>query len=144
MSSPRKVPYYMIVSSAVPFVGQKWKGYTGSQGCVPLNTQKSVSMDRLAPGEPAPPKPTPEQLKAKAAEEAHQKWRTQQAKKQPRPKGKPPGKPAAPDAEECENPPVFDMLDIPDAMEKMKLPVAAKLARKWFYGSKAILSQFSR
>ena len=140
MAKPEKVPYYQIESSAIPFKGQKWKGYTGSEGCMPLNTQKTVSMDRLAPGEPAPPKPkpTPEQLKAQQAEETHRKWLAQQAKQQPPPQDKPQGKPPAPDAEECENPPVFDMLDIPDAMEKMKWPVSAKFARKWFYGSKHI------
>lgn len=138
MEKVKKVPYYQMESSAIPFVGQKWKAYMGSEGCVPLNTQKSVSMDRLAPGEPAPPKPTPEQLKAKAAEEARQKWLAQQAKKQSQPEGKPQGKPPAPDAEECENPPVFDMLDIPGAMEKMKWPVSAKLAKRWFNGLKHI------
>ena len=138
MPKVRKLPYYQMVSSAIPFTGQKWKGYMGSEGCVPLDTQKTVSMDRLAPGEPAPPKPTPEQRKAQQAEETHRKWLAQQAKKQPPPQDKPQGKPPVPDAEECENPPVFDMMDIPDAMEKMKWPVSAKIARKWFYGPKHI------
>ena len=138
MEKPRKVPYYQMESSAIPFTGQKWKGHMGSEGCMPLNTQKTVSMDRLAPGEPAPPKPTPEQRKAQQAEETRRKLLAQQAKKQQPPKDKPQGKPPAPDAEECENPPVFDMLDIPDAMEKMKWPVSAKFARKWFYGPKHI------
>ena len=141
MEKPKKIPYYQIESSAIPFAGQKWKGYMGSEGCMPLNTQKTVSMDRLAPGEPAPPpkpKPTAEQRKAQQAEETRRKWLAQQAKKQPQPTDKPQEKPPAPDAEECENPPVFDMLDIPDTMEKMKWPVSAKIARKWFYGSKHI------
>jgi hypothetical protein len=142
MPEVRKVPYYQMESSA--FGGKKWKGYSGSQGCVPIDTQKAVSMDRLAPGEPAPPpkpkppEPTPAQREAQKAEEARQKLLAQQTKTQPQTKDKPQEKPPIPDAEECENPPVFDMLDIPDAMEKMKWPVSAKIARKWFSSPKNI------
>ena len=96
-------------------------------------------MDRLAPGEvppPQPPKPTPEQVKAQKAEEERQKYLAQLAKQQS--KDKPKEKAPEPVDEECENPPVFDMLDIPDAMEKMKWPVSAKIARKWFNGEKNI------
>lgn len=34
----------------------------------------------------------------------------------------------------AKTPAPFDMLDLPDAMDKEKFPVAAKLARKWFAG----------
>ena len=37
-----------MVSSAIPFTGQKWKVYMGSEGCVPLNTQKTVSITGVA------------------------------------------------------------------------------------------------
>ena len=140
MTQPRKVPYYMMVPSAIPFMGLKWKEYWGSEGCVPIATQKTVSMDRLAPGEvppPKPPKPTLEQVKAQKAEEERQKLLAQLARQQSkdRPKEKVPDEPVD---EECENPPVFDMLDLPDAMEKMKWPVSAKVARRWFNGEKHI------
>ena len=139
MAKPRKVPYYMMESSAIPFMGLKWKEYFGSEGCVPIATQKTVSMDRLALGEappPKPPKPTPEQVKAQKAEEERQKFLAQLAKQQS--KDKPKEKASEPVDEECENLPVFDMLDIPDAMKKIKWPISAKLARKWFDGSKHI------
>jgi hypothetical protein len=129
----------------MPFTSPRWKGYMGSHGCVPINTQQTVSMERLAPGEPAPPpkpkppKPTAEQLKAQRAEAARQKILAQQAKKQEL-KATPPeqSKPSELEAEECEKPPVFDMLDIPDAMQKMGWPVSAKLARRWFSSAKNI------
>lgn len=136
MAKPRKVPYYKMESSFIPFTQVKWKEYFGSGGCVPLNTQKTVSMDRLLPGvapPPKPPKPTREQVKAQKAEEEQQKLLAKQQSKD-----KPKEKAPEPVDEECENPPVFDMLDIPDAMEKIKWPVSAKLARKWFNGEKHI------
>ena len=146
MDTVRKVPYYTMESSLNPFADKTWKGYSGRQGCVPLNTQKTVSMDRLAPGEPAPPpkpmppKLTPQQRKTRKEEEARQEWLAQQAKKQQqnKPKEEKPSEPKALEAEECEKPPVFDMLDIPDTMEKIKWPVSAKLARRWFSNPKHI------
>ena len=136
MASPKKIPYYEIDSS---FFSKKWKGYFGDDGCVPLITQKTVSMDRLAPGEappPKPPKPTYEQVKAQKTEEERRKLLVQLAKQQDKDKSKE----KAPESigEECENPPVFDMLDIPDAMDKMKWPVSAKIARRWFSSPKHI------
>ena len=111
----------------------------GSEGCVPIASQKTVSMDRLAPGEIPPSKPpklTREQVKAQKAEEERQKLLAELSKKQNKDKSK--EKVSEPVDEECENPPVFDMLDIPDAMEKMKWPVSAKIARKWFSSPKHI------
>lgn len=146
MAKVRKLPYYQMESSAIPFIKPKWRGYLGSQGCVPINTQQTVSMERLAPGEPPPPpapkppKPTAEQLKAQQAEEARQKFLAKQPAKQP-PKGNKAQEQPTPDvieAEECESPPVFDMLDIPDAMEKMGWPVSATVARRWFRSAKNI------
>lgn len=59
--------------------------------------------------------------------------------KAPPAKQVPPPKPTEPaDAEDCENPPPFDLLDVPTAMERMKWPVAAKLARRWFSGPKHV------
>lgn len=45
--------------------------------------------------------------------------------------------------EDCRTPPPFDMLDIPDAMEKMGFHVAAKLARRWFDGRKHVVDKLS-
>ncbi|WP_157649787.1 hypothetical protein [Burkholderia ubonensis] len=59
MAQVVKLPYYA-------FTGGKWKEYAGLQGCIPLNTLKCISFDRLAPGEPPPPKKTPEQAKQQA------------------------------------------------------------------------------
>lgn len=144
MAKVTKIPYYVMESSSLPFMKVKWKEYSGSEGCVPLDTQKGVSMERLAPGEipppppPKPPKLTRDQIKAQKAEEAHQKLLAQQAQSQPKPTAKTSEKPTVLEAEECKNPPIFDLQDIPDAMEKMKWPVAAKLARIWFGSSKNI------
>ena len=150
----KKIPYYEMKSSAIPFTNAKWKEYYGSQGCVPLKTQKSVSMDKLAPGEKPPPppkqaKPTPEQERQRKAEEQRQKDLAQQQEKLKKIAPKPVNdqtkqqdnskqKEPEPVDEECENPPIFDMQDISDAMEKIKWPISAKLARKWFSGSKHI------
>lgn len=141
MARPNKVPYYVMETSALPFTSTKWTEYWDSKGCVPLDTQKTVSMDRLAPGEsppPPPPKPTKEQVKAQQAEENRQKLLEQKIKKPALANDKPAEKPTTPDSEKCENPPVFDMLDIPDAMEKLKWPVSAKIARKWFSSAKHV------
>lgn len=142
MTKVKRLPYYQQESSVLPFSKPQWAGYAGSRGCVPLATQKTVSMERLAPGEPAPPpkpKPsnlTPEQRRVQQAEEAREKVLAQQrakvaAKNQAQQESKS-EKSDLLDSEECENPPVFDMLDIPDAMEKEGWPVAAKVARRWF------------
>jgi hypothetical protein len=42
--------------------------------------------------------------------------------------------------EKCKAPPPFDMLDLPDAMDKMGFVVGAKLSRWWFNGRKHQLS----
>lgn len=141
MADVRKLPYYQIESSSLPFTRPKWVPYMGAQGCVPIATQKAVSMDRLAPGEapprPKPPesRPTPELEKARNAAEALRKHRSESAKKPETTSAK---QAPEPEAEECEAPPVFDMLDIPDAMESMKWPVSAKIARKWFNGQRHV------
>lgn len=115
----------------------------GSEGCVPIDTPQTISFERLAVGEkpPAPqpkaPKPTAEQIKQKQLEEARQKALTQQQKKQ-QPKEPPKPQPKELEAEEHEKVPVFDLQDVPIAMEKMGWPVSAKFARKWFAGSKHI------
>lgn len=118
-----KSPYYA-------FSWGKWKQYAGPQGCVPLNTLKCISFDRLAPGEPPPPPPPPVPPPKQAPVQANQ------------PEKAPANKPAAPappqDAESVENPPTFDLLDVPIAMKNMGWPVSAKLATEWFSRPKHI------
>lgn len=138
MLAAKKIPYFTMEPSI--FTANAWKRHDGSNGCVPLNTQQGVSMDRLAPGvappppPPKPPKPTAEQIKAQKGDEALQKQlKKQQAKTPPPPKPKPEEKKAVqPEAEDCPKPPIFDMQDIPGAMEKMGWPVSAKCSRRWF------------
>lgn len=124
MSQVLKIPYYA-------FSGGKWKEYAGAQGCIPLNTLKCISFDRLAPNEPPPPpKPNPEPEKVTKPEKTEAKA----------PDKKPPqqAKPEPQDAETVENPPTFDLLDIPAAMKSMGWPIAAKLAQEWFSRPKHI------
>ncbi|MEA9983242.1 DUF6402 family protein, partial [Herbaspirillum sp. RTI4] len=146
MAKVKKIPYYQMGASGIPFTSPKWKCHMGSEGCVPINTLQTVSYDRLAPGEkpppqPNPPKLTPERLKTQQAEEANQRALAAQAKKKPRKesiKTPPQPQPKELDAEDHAKIPAFDLQDIPAAMEAMGWPVSAKLARKWFAGSKNI------
>lgn len=128
----------------IPFSKKVWKEYKGSEGCIPINTQQTISFERLAPGDPAPPpkptppKPTREQIKAPQVEQARQKALAEQAKKQEQNKPKAPaqGQPKIAEAEDHDKLPAFDLQDIPGAMGKIGWPVSAKLARKWFASPK--------
>nr|WP_254624680.1 DUF6402 family protein [Burkholderia diffusa] len=114
--------------SLLPFTNSTWKACIGSQGCVPINTQQTISYARLAPGEappPPPPKPTAEQIEAEAA---FQKLLAAQPKAPP----KPPAQPKEADGEDHDKIPEFDLQDVPVAMDKIGWPVAAKIAREWF------------
>lgn len=131
MADVKKIPYYKPQKG---LLGPELKKYEGAQGCVPLETQTTVSIDRLAPGEkpppppPPPPKPVAEPPKAQKPPEAPQ------AKQQP--KTQEPPKQA--EAEVCENPPPFDLQDVPIAMDNLGWKVSAKLARRWFAGPEHI------
>ncbi|WP_237741841.1 DUF6402 family protein [Herbaspirillum rubrisubalbicans] len=90
---------------------------------------KSVSLDRPAPGEKNPPSPKPPTEPRK----------TQKKIKIPQPKqpskfgqAKTNEPPQQLDAEVCENPPIFDLQDVPVAMDNLGWTVSAKLARMWF------------
>ncbi len=130
----RKVPYYTIEPSV--FRGRVWKEHDESRGAVPINTIQTISYARLAPGEtppPAPPKPTAEQVKAQNAEAERPKLLAEQAKRQ-QPQEPPKPQPKELEAEDHDKVPEFDLQDVPGAMEKMRWPMAAKVARKWFAG----------
>ncbi|WP_174917785.1 DUF6402 family protein [Burkholderia lata] len=134
MSKPKKLPYYKMSPSRLPFATATWKACIGSQGCVPINTQQTISYARLAPGEappPPPPKPTAEQLEAEAA---FRKLLAAQSEAPP----KPSAQPKKADGEDHEKIPEFDLQDVPAAMDKIGWPVAAKIARAWFANPKHI------
>ncbi|WP_200525341.1 DUF6402 family protein [Burkholderia pseudomallei] len=126
MADVKKAPYYKPQKG---LFGAELKEFKGSQGCIPLDTQKSVSLDRLAPGEKPPPKPPVEPPKAPKQAEAPQ---PKQQPKADQPKTKEPPKQL--EAEVCENPPIFDLQDVPVAMDNLGWTVSAKLARMWFAG----------
>lgn len=122
MADVKKLPYYKPQKG---LLGSELKEYKGAQGCIPLDTQKNVSIDRLAPGEKPPP-PPPKQ----AAEPA----KVQKQAEVPQPKQQPKIEepPKQLEAEVCENPPIFDLQDVPVAMDNLGWTVSAKLARLWF------------
>ncbi|KVO15240.1 hypothetical protein WK47_25230 [Burkholderia ubonensis] len=113
------------MESRLLYSGRNWKCYSGSVGCVPIDTQQRISFDRRAPNEPPPPPPQPKTAGAAASQNSAA----------PAP-SKPPAKPHSSDkpqeAEQADKLPEFDLQDIPKAMDKMGWPVAAKLAREWF------------
>ncbi|MDP9581003.1 UNVERIFIED_ORG: hypothetical protein J2791_000284 [Burkholderia contaminans] len=131
MADVKKISYYKPQKG---LLGTELKKYEGAQGCIPLETQKTVSIDRLAPGEKPPPPPT---LPPKPVVEPPKPQRQAEA---PQPKRQPRTKepPKQEEAEVCENPPPFDLQDVTIAMDKLGWRVSAKLARIWFASSEHI------
>ncbi|MDR0243407.1 MAG: DUF6402 family protein [Burkholderia sp.] len=127
MADVKKIPYYKPQKG---LLGPELKKYEGAQGCIPLETQQTVSIDRLAPGEKPPPPPPPQ---PKPVAEPPKATKPAEA---PQPKTQEPPKPT--DAEVCENPPPFDLQDVPIAMDNLGWKVSAKLARIWFTGPEHI------
>lgn len=128
MDDVKKLPYYKPKKG---LFGSELREYKGSQGCVPLDTQRSVSINRLAPGEKPPP-PPPKAIS-----------RPSNAPPPPAPPQPPPqtdqtrtkGPPTQAESEVCENPPPFDLQDVPIAMDNLGWKVSARLARIWFAGA---------
>lgn len=128
MADVKKLPYYKPKKG---LFGSELREYKGSQGCVPLDTQRSVSINRLAPGEKPPP-PPPKAIS-----------RPSNAPPPPAPPQPPPqtdqtrtkGPPTQAESEVCENPPPFDLQDVPIAMDNLGWKVSARLARIWFAGA---------
>ncbi|WP_221623325.1 DUF6402 family protein [Burkholderia ubonensis] len=118
----KKVPYYQMESRLL-YSSKNWKCYSGSVGCVPIDTQQRISFDRRAPNEPPPPKPSAPAAPQKAPAPVP-------APAKPPAKPQPNDKPQ--DAEQADKLPQFDLQDIPIAMDKMGWPISAKLAREWF------------
>nr|WP_199866598.1 DUF6402 family protein [Burkholderia ambifaria] len=128
MADVKKVPYYKPQKG---LFGSELKEYKGVQGCIPLDTQKSVSFDRPAPGAkppPAHPEPisrAPKTPPQSVAPRSLPKTDPAIAKESPR----------QPESEVCENPPPFDLQDVPIAMDNLGWKVSARLARIWFAGA---------
>jgi len=129
MAAVRKIPYYSMDGGGI-FRGKAWSEHKGSEGAVPLATPQTISLDRLAPGErPPPPAPKPQPASAPLKTIADLR------KSKPPVKGPSQPSPEIAEAEDHEKIPEFDLQDIPDAMDNMKWPVSAALARKWFASS---------
>jgi hypothetical protein len=139
----RKLPYYQLELSSVPFKGNILRFRRAERGCVPLDSPSGISFDRSPPGAKKPssiaitpdvhPKKTSTaDLEGRPQKHGHQVDDERPAK---RPDTSTSPKPMV---ETCENPPVFDLQDIPDVMERMQWPIAAALARSWFGREKHI------
>lgn len=151
MPSQLRIPYYRLDFSGFFTLHRIWKLFDKAEGCKPLNNpQAAILMERkppLLPGEKALlARQAAEKRKADAEEAKRRKAEQKAEPQQPRseaakvervalraasdqPKSKPP-------EVECKAPPPFDMLDLPDAMDKIGFTVAAMLARRWFNGRK--------
>jgi hypothetical protein len=121
------------------------------EGLRALADGKTLSHARLALGEAPPPPPSKEQLaaqewakaqaaKAKAKAKAIADAAKDKAAAEAKAAGKKPAKDLPPIGEACEEPPEFDMQDIPTAMDAMGWPVSARFARRWFNGLAYIIS----
>jgi hypothetical protein len=132
----RKVPYYTMEPSV--FRGRVWKERYGSRGAVPINSLQTISYERLAPGEtpPAQSEPAAAQINAQQPQAAGRKSFAEQAKPQPKKFLEP--QPEELEAEGHDKLPVFDLQDVPGAMDNIGWPVAAKIAREWFANPKHI------
>ncbi|VWD43467.1 hypothetical protein BLA18112_06952 [Burkholderia lata] len=125
MADVKKVPYYKPQKG---LFGSELREYKGARGCIPLDTQSSVSIDRLAPGEKPPPPPPRPMSKPSIAPKTS-------ASPQPPPPADQAITEASPtqaESEVCKNPPPFDLQDVPIAMDNLGWKVSAKLARIWF------------
>ncbi|MFS2113546.1 DUF6402 family protein [Herbaspirillum frisingense] len=140
MAKTRKIPYYKIAKARLPFSKPRWKCHAGFEGCIAINTPQTVSYERFAPGEVAPSSKsiptssgsTAGDVAAVRSETEHQKSTAFGKKQEPKEfRGQ---QFMELEAEDREKLPEFDLQDIPDAMDRMGWPMAAKLARKWFKG----------
>lgn len=151
-----RIPYYRLDLASFYALRKTWQLFDKTAGCKPLNNpQATILMERKPP-----PLPGEKAAQANKLEKARPEPRSapKSAGTGPAIKKAPPS-PAAPvsatnekagqpfkvsndqakatqTVEECRTPPPFDMLDLPDAMDKMGFTVAAKLAKRWFNSRK--------
>lgn len=131
MTTPNRIAYFKLEKAGFFSGGTRWK----KDFCKPLNNpQARILMDKPPAGWTPPPqvagpkidKPKPEKKLEERPPVASKTIASDKNKD---------------DDDACRTPPPFDMLDLPDAMEKMGFTVAAKLARRWFNGRKFILDE---
>lgn len=151
MPSQLRIPYYRMDFAGFFALHRVWRLFDKAEGCKPLNNpHAAILMERKPPPLPGEKallaKQAAEKRKADAEEakrrKAEQKAEPQQARSEAAKVEKVALKAASdqpkskPREVECKAPPPFDMLDLPDAMDKIDFTVAAKLARRWFNGRK--------
>ena len=143
MTRPDRIPYFK--PEKVGFFPRRteWK----KEICKPLNNpQARVLMERPPAGwKPSAALPTGPAPKAgHPPAESRSGKKTEMSADAPTPaKQASESRSNGAEDEDCRTPPPFDMLDIPDAMEKMGFHVAAKLARRWFDGRKHVVGKLS-
>jgi hypothetical protein len=156
MSEQTRLPYFSLDLASFHALRKTWQLIDKAKGCKPLNNpQAAILMERKPPplpGEKAAQARKLEKVKPEpqpAPESAGTSPATKKATSPPPVSGGATNEKAAQPfkvsndqaktkqaVEECKTPPPFDMLDLPDAMEKMGFAVAAKLARRWFNSRK--------
>ncbi|WP_147297986.1 DUF6402 family protein [Trinickia dinghuensis] len=141
MTTPNRIHYFKPEKVGFFSRDRQWK----KDVCKPLNNpQARVLVERpprgWTPPPPPPPPPAPVLPKGDRPRAGKQKTNindephlTDREKSEAVDASKD-------DSRDCRTPPPFDMLDIPNAMEKTGFRVAAKLARRWFNGRKHLLS----
>jgi hypothetical protein len=152
MPAQIRIPYYRLDFAGFFALQRTWELFDKTRGCKPLNNpQAAILMERKPP--PLPGTKPPEAKKAeKPKHEPKAAEKGPEAKKaEPSPSGVAGSQRAnaaqrlkvsnaqvkgALPVEVCKPPPPFDMLDLPDAMDKMGFTVAAKLSRRWFNSRK--------
>ena len=125
MSDVQKFPYYKQEHG---WLSSNWYPFDGRKGCAIIYSpmQTTVRMDKVPPGgTPPKPEPAPKSAQSSTLLSTSGAGSGAGAKAQDIPTAL---------GVECKNPKPFDMLDLPDAMEKEKFFVAAELAREWFEG----------
>jgi len=149
MPLENKLSYFKQEYPSVFSLYQKWVRYDKREGCKPLaNPQAAILMEKKPPplpgDKPAESKKSakdkakvPEPVEPQKSAHAVKVGGTQRKESPATPENVSSGiiKSKEP-PEECRIPPPFDMLDIPDAMDRMGFVVSAKFARRWFNGRK--------
>lgn len=128
MAELKKAPYYQPQKG---LFGVELKEFKGVKGCIPLDTPTGVSIDRLPPGV-KPPSPTNHTTGSKKANKKTQILPPAPPSKTPQAMAKRKAIPTEIEFEVCENPPAFDLQDVPLAMDQLGWTVSATLARTWF------------
>lgn len=121
-------PYLASKSSGF---GKKWVLKQYGEGCRALKAQTAISMEKDPP--PLPGEIAKTATSAKPVAEKSTKADPAAARQKTIGMQKRTADPKTTE-EDCAPPPPFDMLDLPNAMEAMGFPYAAKNARRWFGG----------